>query len=117
MGKDLYDNFEEVRELYTVASDCLGYDIADLSFNGPLEELNKTFRTQPCLLTASYSAFTVLALKGITPFCTAGHSLGEYSAVTASGVFLFKEAVKLTEKEGSTCRWQCQRAGGLWPLF
>lgn len=100
MGKDLHDNFEEVRELYKVASDSLGYDVADLSFNGPLEELNKTFKTQPCLLTASFSAFRVFSSKGIKPFCVAGHSLGEYSAVTVSGAFSFKEAVKLTEKRG-----------------
>ncbi len=100
MGKDLYDNFEEVRKIYQEASDSLSYDVADLSFNGPLEELNKTFKTQPCLLTAGFSAFRVLSSKGIKPFCMAGHSLGEYSAVTSSGVFLFKEAVKLTEARG-----------------
>ncbi len=100
MGKDLYDNFEEVREIYKEASEALGYDIAELSFNGPQEELNKTFRTQPCLLTASFAAFKILSLKGITPFCVAGHSLGEYSAVVASEVISFKEAVKLIEKRG-----------------
>lgn len=100
MGKNLYENFDEVRSLYKEASDALGYDIADLSFNGPQEELNKTFRTQPCLLTASISAFMVLTLKGIKPSVVAGHSLGEYSAVVAAGVVSFKEAVKLTEKRG-----------------
>ena len=86
MGKDLYDNFDEVKEIYKEASGLLGYDIAELSFNGPAEELNKTFRTQPSLLTASFAAFKIISSKGITPFCAAGHSLGEYSAVTASGV-------------------------------
>ncbi len=100
MGKDLYDNFDEVKEIYKEASGLLGYDIAELSFNGPAEELNKTFRTQPCLLTASFAAFKILSSKGITPFCAAGHSLGEYSAVTASGVISFKDAVRITEKRG-----------------
>lgn len=100
MGKDLYENFSEVKQIYNEASDALGYDIAGLSFNGPQEELNKTFRTQPCLLTASFSVFKVLSSKGITPFCAAGHSLGEYSAVVASGVIPFKDAVKITEKRG-----------------
>ncbi len=100
MGKDLYDNFNEVKEIYKEASDLLGYDIAELSFNGPAEELNKTFRTQPCLLTASFAAFKILSSKGIIPFCAAGHSLGEYSAVTASGVISFKDAVRITEKRG-----------------
>ncbi len=100
MGKDLYDNFQEVREIYKEASDSLGYDVAGLSFNGPQEELDRTFRTQPCLLTMSFSAFKVLSSKGVKPFCVAGHSLGEYSAVAASGVISFKEIVKLTETRG-----------------
>jgi len=100
MGKDLYDNYEEVRDLYRQASDSLGYDVAGLSFNGPDSELNKTFRTQPCLLTASYAAFRVLSAKGITPSSVAGHSLGEYTAITAAGVISFTDAVKTTEKRG-----------------
>ncbi|MEK7698319.1 MAG: ACP S-malonyltransferase, partial [Nitrospirota bacterium] len=87
-------------EIYKEASGLLGYDIAELSFNGPAEDLNKTFRTQPSLLTASFAAFKILSSKGITPFCAAGHSLGEYSAVTASGVISFKDAVRITEKRG-----------------
>ena len=100
MGKDLYDNFEEVKDIYRTASDALGYDVAELSFNGPENELNKTFRTQPCLLTAGYAAFKIISAKGITPFCVAGHSLGEYTAVTAAGVIPFADAVKITEKRG-----------------
>lgn len=113
MGKDLYDNFPEVREIYREAEEVLGYDIGELSFNGPQEELNKTFRTQPCLLTASFAAFKVFSLKGvsknskdflghngITPFCVAGHSLGEYSAVLASGAVSFRDALRVTEKRG-----------------
>lgn len=100
MGKDLYDNFQEVREIYKEASDSLGYDVAGLSFNGSQKELDRTFRTQPCLLTMSFSAFNVLSSKGVNPFCLAGHSLGEYSAIAASGVISFKEIVKLTETRG-----------------
>ena len=100
MGKDLYENFTEVKEIYKEASETLGYDIGKLSFSGPQEELNKTFRTQPCLLAASAASFRVLSLKGITPFCMAGHSLGEYSAVVASGVISLKDALRVTEKRG-----------------
>ncbi len=113
MGKDLFDNFEEVREIYKEASDALGYDVAGLSFNGPEAELNKTFRTQPCLLTASYAAFKILFSKGITPFCVAGHSLGEYTAVTASGVISFKDAVKTTEKRGQFMQESVPEGKGL----
>src|SRR4030067_1533578 len=90
MGKDLYDNFEEVREIYKEASGLLGYDIAELSFNGPQEELNKTFRTQPCLLTASIAAYRVLSSHGIASYLMAGHSLGDKSAMLAGGVIPLK---------------------------
>ncbi|BCB96148.1 malonyl CoA-acyl carrier protein transacylase [Dissulfurispira thermophila] len=100
MGKDLYDNFDEVKMLYGDASDVLGYDVADLSFNGTAEELNKTFRTQPCLLVASIAAYTALTLKNITPSVVAGHSLGEYSALVAARSISFKDAVRITEIRG-----------------
>ncbi|RJQ54595.1 MAG: [acyl-carrier-protein] S-malonyltransferase [Nitrospiraceae bacterium] len=113
MGKNLYDNFEEVREIYRAASDALGYDVSGLSFNGPESELNKTFRTQPCLLTAGYAAFRVLTSGGISPFCVAGHSLGEYTAVTAAGVFSFTDAVKVTEKRGQYMQESVPEGKGL----
>ena len=100
MGKDLYDNFEGVKEIYKEASEALGYDLAELCFNGPKEELDRTIRTQPALLTASFAVFKELTRKGLRPDCLAGHSLGEYSAVAAAGVMSFGDAVKLTEKRG-----------------
>lgn len=100
MGKDLFENFDEVKVLYEEASSSLGYDLAEMSFSGPLEELNKTFRTQPCILTASLSAHAILSSQGISPYVVAGHSLGEYSAIVAAGVVPFREAVALTEKRG-----------------
>jgi [acyl-carrier-protein] S-malonyltransferase len=101
MGKDLWENFDEVKKLYEEASSAIGYDVKELSFNGPQEELNKTFRTQPCILTASIAAYRVLTSNGITAYAMAGHSLGEYSAIVAAGVIPFREAVKLTEKRGT----------------
>lgn len=110
MGKDLYENFDEVKHLYKEASEVLGYDVAGLSFNGPAEELNKTFKTQPCLLVASIAAYTALISQthsiapslhhSITPSVVAGHSLGEYSALVAAGSISFKDAVKITEIRG-----------------
>lgn len=100
MGKDLWANFDEVKALYKEASEALGYDVKELSFNGPQEELNKTFRTQPCLLTASIAAYRVLSSHGVASCLMAGHSLGEYSAIVAAGVIPFKKAVMLTEKRG-----------------
>jgi [acyl-carrier-protein] S-malonyltransferase len=100
MGKDLYDNFDEVKRLYSEASEILGYDVAGVSFNGPAEELNKTFRTQPCLLIANVAAYKALTLKNITPSAVAGHSLGEYSALVVAESISFRDAVKITEIRG-----------------
>ena len=72
MCRELWDNFSEAKKVYEEASAALGYDVAKLSFNGPLEELNKTFRTQPCILTASIAANNVLVSKGIDTFVGVG---------------------------------------------
>lgn len=101
MGKDLCENFSEANAVFAEASEALGYDMQALCFSGPKEELDKTFRTQPSILTASIAAFRVLIAKGISPEAVAGHSLGEYSAITAAGVLSLSDAVKLTEKRGT----------------
>ena len=100
MGKDICENFPVAKDVFQEASDVLGYDLTNLCFNGPAEELNKTFRTQPCILTVSIALYRVLSPKGIKPSVVAGHSLGEYSALTAAEVLSFKDAVRLTEKRG-----------------
>jgi len=113
MGRQLWNDFDEVKTLYKEASEALGHDIKKLSFNGPLEELNKTFRTQPCILTASIAAYRVLTSKGVFPYVVAGHSLGEYSAIVAADVLPFKEAVKLTEKRGKFMQESVPEGKGL----
>ncbi len=100
MGRELYENYPEAKEVFQEASDTLGYDMAKLCFEGPKQELDRTFRTQPALLTASIAALRVLQKRGIRPQAVAGHSLGEYSALVAAGVIGFKDAVSLTEKRG-----------------
>jgi [acyl-carrier-protein] S-malonyltransferase len=100
MGKEILENFSEAKHVFEEASEALGYDVARLCFEGPEEELNKTFRTQPCILTASIAVERVLVSRGIAPSVVAGHSLGEYSALVASGAVSFRDAVVLTEKRG-----------------
>lgn len=100
MGKEIYNNFEIAQKVFKEASDVLGYDVSSLSFHGPEEELNKTFRTQPCILTVSIAIYEVLLLEDIKPVVVAGHSLGEYSALVAAGAIKFSDAVRLTEKRG-----------------
>ncbi len=113
MGKDLWNHFDEIKRLYDQASKTLGYDVADLSFNGPVEELDKTFRTQPCLLVVSVAALIALGLKNVTPSAVAGHSLGEYSALVAAGSLSFADAVKITEIRGSIMQEAVPEGKGL----
>ena len=113
MGKDLYDHFDEVKRLYEQASESLGYDVAGLSFNGPAEELNKTFRTQPCLLAASVAVSVVLGLRNVVPSAVTGHSLGEYSALVAAGSLSFADAIKLTAIRGSIMQEAVPEGKGL----
>ncbi len=113
MGKNLYENFEEIKTLYKQASDVLGYNVADLSFNGPTDELNKTYRTQPCLLVASMASYTSLKMHDIKPSVVAGHSLGEYSALVAASVFSFGDAVRFTEKRGKLMQEAVPEGKGL----
>lgn len=100
MGKDLYEKYSEAKETFDAADTALGFNISELCFEGPQEELNKTENTQPAILTMSIAALRVLEKKGIIPNVVAGLSLGEYSAHVASGTFDFTEAVKLVKKRG-----------------
>ena len=100
MGKEFYENFAEATETFSEASEELGYDISRLCFEGPEKELKKTFRTQPAILTVSMAINKVLLSKDVKPSVVAGHSLGEYSALVASGVLSFRDAVRITEKRG-----------------
>ena len=95
MGKELYDRFGYVRELFSSADNALDFSLSELCFNGPADELAKTFNTQPAVLLASYAIWTVLQKEmKVTPHLLAGHSLGEYTALLAAGVFSFEDAVK-----------------------
>lgn len=102
MGKDLYDNFPVARQLFTEANDALGFDLARLCFEGPEEELKLTANTQPAILATSIAALRVLqAETGLQPGCTAGHSLGEYSALVCAGALSFADAVRTVRQRGT----------------
>ncbi|MEW7311420.1 ACP S-malonyltransferase [Buttiauxella gaviniae] len=90
-----------VEATFREASDALGYDLWALAQQGPAEELNKTWQTQPALLTASVALWRVWQQQGgKTPVMMAGHSLGEYSALVCAGVIDFADAVRLVELRG-----------------
>lgn len=95
MGKDFYDRYPEVQELYYAAENGLGFDLQDICFNGPEEKLKQTKYTQPALFVHSYLVSMLLAKKGIQPGALAGHSLGELSALAAAGVYSFENGLKL----------------------
>ena len=100
MGKELADNFSVARQVFEEADQALGFSISNLCFEGPEEELRKTVNTQPAILTVSVATLRVLQQAGISFDITAGHSLGEYSALVASGVLDFADAVRLVNKRG-----------------
>jgi [acyl-carrier-protein] S-malonyltransferase len=100
MGKDYYDAFTDVRELYRSANRALGFDITQLSFEGDLDELTKTHNAQPAILLHSIAVLGVLTSRGLRPKVVAGHSLGEFSALVAAGVFRPMDALLIVRKRG-----------------
>ena len=100
MGKDLYDKYDEVKNIYNKVKDITGIDIAKISFEGPEEELNKTQNTQLAVLTESLAILEVLKKNGIEAKMSAGLSLGEYTALIEDGVFSLEDGVKLVQKRG-----------------
>ena len=102
MLAELAGNYPIVQETFKQASEVLGYDLWQLVQEGPVEELNKTWQTQPALLTASVAVYRVWQQKypALKPEVMAGHSLGEYSALVCAGVLDFQDAVKLVELRG-----------------
>lgn len=99
MGKELYDNFDICKNVFDKADNALGFKISQMCFEEN-DDLNKTEFTQPAILTTSIAVFELMKQKSIKPDYVAGLSLGEYSALVASGVFDFEDAVKLVRKRG-----------------
>ena len=99
MGRELYDRYALVRETYQEASSILGYDIRRL-IDEDKDKLNQTRYTQPAILTTSVAIYRLLQENGLSPDLVAGLSLGEYSALVASGALGFEEALKLVAKRG-----------------
>ena len=101
MLAELAESEPQVKETFAQASEILGYDLWALTQDGPEEKLNQTQITQPALLVAGVALWRVwLARGGEVPSLMAGHSLGEYTALTCAGVISFQDAVSLVEKRG-----------------
>jgi [acyl-carrier-protein] S-malonyltransferase len=100
MGRDLADAFPIARQTFEEANEALGFDLAELCFNGPEEQLRLTEFTQPAIFTVSVAALRVLAAAGATADYFAGHSLGEYSANVAAGTIEFAPAARTVRRRG-----------------
>lgn len=101
MGKDYYEKYECVRNVYDKASQILGFDIAKLSFEGPEEELNQTKNTQLAILVMSLAISELLKQNNIEANISAGLSLGEYSALIYSNIISFEDGIKIVQKRGT----------------
>ena len=100
MGKELYDNFQEFRNVFEKANSILGYSLEDVCFKSDEEFLGKTDNTQPALLAVSIATLQLLKSTGIEGDMVAGLSLGEYSALVCSGILTFEDALQLVQKRG-----------------
>lgn len=107
MGQDLCATFPAARACFDEADEVLGYSLSQLCFSGPEEELRQTVITQPAVFVHSAAAWQVLVEAGLEPVCTAGHSLGEYTALVAAGAFSFRQALELVKRRSELM----QRAG------
>ncbi len=105
MGKDLFENFAQAREVFQTVDEILGVNLSKIMFEGPSEELTKTENTQPALMAVSVALVRVLEKefgKNFKDLCalTAGHSLGEYSALCAAQALTLEETAKLLQIRG-----------------
>lgn len=101
MGRDLYNEYPEVRDLYDRANGILGYDLRSICFDGPEEHLRETRNTQPAIFLHSMAVVRALDFApGGVDVRAAGHSLGEYSAYAAAGAVAFEDALRLVRRRG-----------------
>ncbi len=100
MGCDLAAADPAMREAYAEASELLGYDLQDLCCQGPIDRLSRTDFTQPALLAASVGMFRILRRDGLRFDVAIGHSLGEFSALVATGAVAFKDALRIVRRRG-----------------
>ena len=111
MGKDLYDSNEKAKELFEKANDILGFRITDIMFAGTDEELKQTKVTQPAVFLHSVISAICLG-DAFAPSMVAGHSLGEFSALVASGALSFEDGLKLVYARAMAMQKACEAAPG-----
>ncbi|MCO6175217.1 ACP S-malonyltransferase [Flavobacterium sp. NRK F10] len=107
MGKELYENSAEAKELFEKANEILGFRITDIMFEGSAEELKETKVTQPAVFLHSVILFKTLNAQ---PDMVAGHSLGEFSALVANGALRFEDGLKLVSQRAMAMQKACEIA-------
>ena len=107
MGKDLYENSKDAKELFNKANSILKFNITDLMFDGTEEDLRQTNVTQPAIFLHSVILAKVLG-EEFKPDMVAGHSLGEFSALTANGTISFEDGLKLVAKRADAMQKACE---------
>jgi len=115
MGKDVADAFGVAADIFEKANEILGFDLSDICFNGPAEELNKTKISQPAIFTVSAALLEVFKTEkkdAPLPDVTAGLSMGEYSALYAAGRISFKDGLKLVQKRGQAMQAAADASNG-----
>ena len=100
MGKDIYDEFGHVREIFEMAEDITKNHIGRLCFEGPMADLTQTVNLQPAILTVSLALLSIVEQEGIAPNIAAGHSLGEYGALRSCGIVSTEDAIRLVDARG-----------------
>jgi [acyl-carrier-protein] S-malonyltransferase len=100
MGLAMAEAFPEARAVYDEASEAVGFDVAELCFEGPIEELTRTERQQPALVATSLACLRAVETLGVRPEYVVGHSVGEYSALAAAGSLADRDAVALVRERG-----------------
>lgn len=109
MGKDLYENNAQARDMFERANELLGFRITDIMFEGTSEELKQTKVTQPAVFLHSVILAKTL---GVEPAAVAGHSLGEFSALVVSGALSFEEGLMLVAKRAMAMQRACELCPG-----
>lgn len=107
MGKDLYDNVPEAKEMFEKANQILGFSITDIMFAGTAEELKQTKVTQPAIFLHSVILAKALGDQ-FNPQMVAGHSLGEFSALVAAGALSFEDGLTLVSKRAMAMQKACE---------
>ena len=112
MGRDLYENYPVAKELFDKANEVLGFDIAQVMFEGSEEELRQTKITQPAIFLHSVITAQVKMDATARPEAVAGHSLGEFSALVASGALSFEAALQLVSQRALAMQQSCEETEG-----